>query len=313
MYVVTCTVGVRVIPFSKYPTHFIRPFYSSTVIGITMDSNWMPEATDADADAEGRRKSITWSEHPHVCFLLSDYEDDDVSCITSPTLEASDNNSRPLSNPNLGVFCSEFWDRQGKRCDDYLTYHVDNSLATFSKVLSPGPTDEDDTFLGSLLSYQAGSCASLSLSDGSAPSLQGSEHSDDDSSISSAPLRLAGILRPSSYGPRDGGGKKFNSRFVLVDKNASIERPSLINRSTKDKKVTGKEAKAVYRIEVVLAEKPIILRKKRSAVKVTKLIVDAKAKQMKAALSAVSCMSSKPMVTADDSRDELASNLREKI
>mmetsp|Transcript_32907 Transcript_32907/g.72586 ORF Transcript_32907/g.72586 Transcript_32907/m.72586 type:complete len:257 (-) Transcript_32907:195-965(-) len=252
-----------------------------------------------------RRKSVSWSHEyePHVSFPLAE-DDDDVSCITSPsTLEAGHK-----AKPALSVFCSDFWDRQGERADEYLTYHVDNSLAAISKLFSPDPTQEDDTLLGSLIFCQEESCSSLTLSDEGSPHLR----DNDESSVSSAHVSMVGILRQSSYTPRDNDAITFNNTFVLMDELAPKHqrRP----RRIPAKKANGVGvggAKAVYRIEVVLADKPCAQKKRRSVVRVTKFIAHAKAKQMKSALHAFNCMTSKPMVAADDARDEPSSNFRE--
>ena len=250
-----------------------------------------------------RRKSVSWSHEPHVSFALTE-DDDDVSCITSPsTLEAGD-------KPALSVFCSDFWYRQGERADEYLTYHVDNSLAAIGKLISPDPIQEDDTLLGSLISCQEESCSSLTLSDEGAPHLRDSEHRDE-SSVSSAHVSMVGILHQSSYTHRDHDAVISTKTFVLMDENTPKhqKRPHLRNRSNPMKKVTGAGgggAKAVYRIEVVLTDKPSAQKKRMSSVQVTKLIAHAKAKQMKSALNAFNCMTTKPMVAADETRDEIS-------
>ena len=257
-------------------------------------------------ESNGRRKSIGWHEQPHVCLYLPAEEDDEVSMLTSPNFESSDDNSRAVANG--------FWTEQGNKVDNYLTCNFDKSFACLCEALAK--SDEEVTYKDGFLSsfFQDGSCGSLAFSEDTAPTME-----DNDVSVSSGPVNLAGSLRPSTCTYVAPGNDRPCSSFILVNKDDDglkktlmkhVRRPSIGNvfsaQAAPSKK---KEAKAIYRIEVVLSpERP--RRNKKSAV-MSKMITVPK-NHIKKNLSALNCMGNgSSLMAAEDERDEHLEDARQ--
>lgn len=249
-----------------------------------------------------RRKNISWYEQPHVCLYLPAEEDDEVSMLTSPNFESSDDNNRAVANG--------FWTEQGNKVDKYLTCHFDNSFAYLCEALAPKPEKErtyEDGFLSSL--FRDGSCGSLTLSEDTAPTMEESEICDENS-ISSAPVSLAGILRPSTYAAPQNDQPR--SSFILVNNDDGgrmktlmkhVRRPSIGNAFSAKAALPKKtEAKAIYRIEVVLSPDRLGRTKKSSMM--SKMITVPK-NHIKKNLSALNCMGNgSSLMAIEDERDE---------
>ena len=262
-----------------------------------------------EVESNDRRKSISWYEQPHVCLYLPAEEDDEVSVLTSPNFESSDDNNRAVANG--------FWAEQGNKVDKYLTCHFDNSFACLCEALAPKSDEEvtyEDGFLSSL--FRDGSCGSLTLSEDTAPTMEDNGLSDENS-VSSGPVSLAGILRPSTYAAPENDRPRSN--FILVNNGDGgrkktlmkhVRRPSIGNafsaQATTPKKT---EAKAIYRIEVVLSPDRLGRNKKSSIM--SKMITVPK-NHIKKNLSALNCMGNKSSLMAgDDERDEHLEDARQ--
>lgn len=255
-----------------------------------------------------RRKSISWYEQPHVCLYLPAEEDDEVSMLTSPNFESSDDiNNREVANG--------FWTEQGNKVDKYLTCHFDNSFACLCEALAPKSDEEvtyEDGFLSSL--FRDGSCGSLTLSEDA--TMEDIDLSDENS-VSSGPVSLAGILRPSTYAAPE--NDRPRSTFILVNNVGEgrkktlmkhVRRPSIGNafsaQATTPKKT---EAKAIYRIEVVLSPDRLGRNKKSSMM--SKMITVPK-NHIKKNLSALNCMGNRSSLMAgEDERDEHLEDARQ--
>jgi hypothetical protein len=257
----------------------------------------------SEMESNNHRKSISWYEQPHICLYLPAEEDDEVSVLTSPNFESADSATY------------NFWTEQGNKVDRYLSCHFDKSFDYLCQALAP-TSDEENTYENGFFSslFRDGSCGSITLDwmkldERTAPTIEDSGISDE-KSVSSGPVRLGGILRPSTYAtPNDNRG---HSGFILVTTEDEgrmktlmrhVRRPSIgngLSAQTAPRKKS--EAKAVYRIEVVLA--PDRLGRSKNSSTMSKIL--------KKNLSALNCMSNRSsLMTADDVRDEHLEDARQ--